>query len=105
MESRELCFGLLEDREFRIGGLPEVKEVLVGGSRFRLISHKHEGESQLSPRRGLDRISLRQAGMRKKPCELRGGVFCPIHCQISKAAYVQRVHVAVKMIEGQRRYA
>src|SRR5215472_15365998 len=55
----QLCilrFGLLQDRNVRVGVFPVSEEILVGGAGGRLISGERCGSAQLQPRQRTEHV-------------------------------------------------
>ena len=102
-----LCFCLGEHRNTGIGALPESKDVVVSGFCFCLFSRRCERPcpGQLPAGRGFNRVACIQSGMRQESAEFGARFLFPMHRQVRKAADVHGVHVAIKVIEGERRNA
>src|SRR4029079_10966227 len=99
-KSRKLCPCFLENRNLRVGVLPEHEEIVVGAFRLHCVTRQYKRSCQLQARQRIDRIDEGDAPVIENPLELGdrfGGLLRNLVCQ---PANINRIQLAEESIEA-----
>ena len=92
-----------ENRNVRIGVLPERQEIAVGTLRLHRVARKRERSRQLQARHRVHGIDEDDASVIENPLELGGGFGGLTCCDVRQSANIDGIHAAETCDEASRR--
>src|SRR5262245_32618138 len=99
-ESCVFCPCFLENRNVRVGVLPERQEIAVGTLRLHRVARERERSGQLQARQRIHGIDEDDAAMIENPLELGGSLGGLTGCEVCEPANVDRIQSAEVCVEA-----